>query len=138
MPKATLKVFREKNGDIPVEIWLDVLERKVPLAHAKLLEAIQYVEQLGHEADRPYSGTLGRGIHEIRVKQRKIHYRVLYFFHGSNVICLSQGIIKKTDRVPPNEIDKAVDRMKLVKKDPSTYLADWQLFDEDSEDDEND
>jgi phage-related protein len=137
MPKATLKVFREKNGEIPVEIWLEVLERKVPLAYAKMLAAIQYVEQLGYEAERPQSGTLEQGIYEVRAKERKIHYRVLYFFQGRNVICLSHGIIKQTDRVPPKDIAKAVARMKLVEHDPSTYLADWTLVNGNVEDDEN-
>jgi len=138
MPKATVKVFREKNGDVPLDIWLGVLERRVPLAYVKVLEAIQYVEQLGYEADRPYAGTLERGIYEIRVKERRIHYRVLYFFLHGNVICLSHGIIKDTDRVPPKEIDKAVERMLLVKNDPSTHLAEWKIdnWDIDDEDEE--
>ena len=130
MPKATLKVFREKNGEIPVEIWLNEIERKVPLAYAKIIDAIQYVEQLGYEAERPHSSHLEGGIYEVRIKERRIHYRVLYFFRRGNVICLSHGIIKRTDRVPPKDIEKAVVRMKLVEGDPSAYLATWTLVNE--------
>ena len=39
-----------------------------------------------------------------------LQVRILYFFDGKRVV-LTQGFLKKTSAVPPEEIDRAVRRM---------------------------
>ena len=57
---------------------------------------------------------------------RRVQYRILYFFCGSNVACLSHGITKE-DEVPDVEIDLAVRRKLQVQRDPERFTAEWEI-----------
>jgi phage-related protein len=71
---------------------------------------------------RPAADFLRDGIYELRASHGSAQYRVLYFFHGRDVVVLSHGI-KKSQRVPSVEIDRAVARKQLVMKDPARYAG---------------
>ena len=66
MPQAELLVFREANGRIPVEDWLDSLPTKV---RAKCLNCLRLLAASGHELRRPLADLLRDGIHELRPSQ---------------------------------------------------------------------
>jgi hypothetical protein len=51
---------------------------------------------------------------------RILQYRILYFFHGRNTVVLSHGITK-SQKVPAQEIERAIVRKQLVLRDPSRY-----------------
>ncbi|MBU2573385.1 MAG: type II toxin-antitoxin system RelE/ParE family toxin [Elusimicrobia bacterium] len=48
------------------------------------------------------------GIRELRIRLGTNRYRAFYFFIRGNYIVITHGILKKTDEVPPGEIDKAL------------------------------
>lgn len=50
------------------------------------------------------------GIYELRARVKRVQYRMLYFFHGQQVIVLTHGIIKQQAAVPAIEIERAVRR----------------------------
>lgn len=53
------------------------------------------------------------GLYELRVKFRGMCYRILFII--KEAICwLLHAIVKKTDKLPPNDIKTALDRAKLV------------------------
>ena len=54
-----------------------------------------------------------------------VNYRILYFFSGSNVVCLSHGFTKES-KVPDAEIDLALRRKRLVERDRDKYTAEWE------------
>src|SRR5215212_6751969 len=112
MPQADIFVFRDADGESPLMIWLDELELTDPRAHAKCLQRILVLSRLGNELRRPLADTLRDGIRELRARIGTVEYRILYFFQGANVVCLSHGITKKA-AVPPEEIDLAILRKKL-------------------------
>jgi hypothetical protein len=60
------------------------------------------------------------------MKVGTVNYRILYFFCGSNVVCLSHGFTKEGE-VPDAEIETALKRRKLVEKDRDKYTADWEM-----------
>ena len=81
---------------------------------------LEFLEKMGPQLREPYSKSLGDGIFEIRAKQGSDISRVLYFFMVGRRIILTNGFVKKTDKTPPREIDKA-----------KRYRADYQQREED-------
>ena len=56
---------------------------------------------------KPYSKHLSEGIFELRAKVGADITRVLYFFYVERYIILTNGFIKKTQKTPPKEIERA-------------------------------
>jgi hypothetical protein len=126
MPQTTLLVYRKKPGNVPLTEWLDYLERVEPKAYIACLDFIQQLERFGHELRRPIADKVEGKIHELRPKVGKVHYRVLYFFCGKNVACMTHGFTKEGP-IPPIEIDRANTARKLVESDQDRYTADWEI-----------
>ena len=124
MPQTTIKIFRQANGNIPVEEWLENLAITKSKVYKKFLQRILLLSEVGFEMDRPLAATLRNGIYELRVKSGRVNYRILYFFSGRNVVVLSHGLTKKK-KVPDEDINRAISRKALVKKDPNKYTAEW-------------
>ena len=55
----------------------------------------------------PYSKPLSEGIFELRARVGTDISRVLYFFFVGHRIVLTNGFIKKTQKTPPAEIERA-------------------------------
>ena len=97
--------YEATTGECPIRTFLDGLGTK---ERAKILAAVDLLEEEGPNLHRPYTDYLRDGIHELRVRVSRIRYRVLYFFCNRSEIVLTHGITKKTGRVPETEIDRAV------------------------------
>ena len=119
MPLTELLVFRHENGRVPIEEWLDALPAK---AQAKCLYYMRLLSVFGHDLRRPVAGSLRDGIYELRPSHQGVQYRVLYFFHGQDVVVLSHGITKD-QKVPDAEIRRAIQRKRLVSADPGRYTT---------------
>ena len=74
---------------------------------AKILKTIAMLQNNGTELRMPYSEYLEDGIFEIRAKVGTDISRVLYFFVVGHKIILTNGFIKKTQKTPKGEIEKA-------------------------------
>jgi phage-related protein len=66
---------------------------------------------------RPVADYLRDGIYELRVGLRGSNYRLLYFFHGRDMVIVSHGLIKERV-VPPKEIELAIHRHNDFARDP--------------------
>jgi hypothetical protein len=127
MPLTEVLVFRPgQSADPPLINWLNELERTESKAYSKCLARILMLHQHGHELRRPSADILRDGIHELRIHHDSVNYRILYFFSGKDVACLAHGITKEK-KVPDAEIDRAVQRKKLVEKDRERYTAEWEF-----------
>lgn len=102
--KFEIDFYRKEDGSCPVEEFLDGLDIKM---RAKLLKTVELLEMYGHQVREPYSKPLDDGIFEIRAKQGNTITRVLYFFFVGRNIILTNGFVKKTQKTPLSEIDKA-------------------------------
>ena len=69
MPSTELLVFRQANGRVPMEEWLDSLSAK---ARAKCLYYMRLLAAFGHELRRPVADSLRDGIHELRPSHQGI------------------------------------------------------------------
>jgi phage-related protein len=115
---ATEVVFyRDEDGDIPLQAWLDGLEKK---PREKCLVRLARLEELGHELRRPDADYLRDGIYELRAAYRRIQYRMLYFFHGKERAVVSHGLVKEAS-VPPKEIDRALLRKRRFEDAPQDH-----------------
>lgn len=117
MPPTKVVFYKDRENKVPVLEWLKSLP---PKAQDKCVVKIERLAALGHELRRPEADYLRDKIYELRIGLQGINYRILYFFHGNKAAVLAVGVIKEK-RVPPAEIDKAVELREEFEKDPQTH-----------------
>ena len=96
--------YKTFDGKSPVEEFLDGLDTKM---RAKILMSVRFVKQYGYNSREPYSKFLDDGIFELRAITGSDISRVLYFFTVGQKIVLTNGFIKKTQKTPKGEIERA-------------------------------
>ena len=92
------------NGDKPVKLFIDKLDSKLKV---KMMFSVKLLKELGYKLREPYSKHLEDGIFELRVQAGNNISRVLYFFYVGNKLILTHGFIKKTQKTPREEIERA-------------------------------
>lgn len=92
------------DGEEPAKDFLKSLDIKM---RAKMLRTISILQNNGYELREPYSKHLTDGIFELRAKVGTDISRVLYFFVIGRKIILTNGFIKKTQKTPQEEIERA-------------------------------
>ncbi|MBF0491956.1 MAG: type II toxin-antitoxin system RelE/ParE family toxin [Deltaproteobacteria bacterium] len=120
MPNVEVIFYQEQDGSSPVRKWVNELPNKI---RAKARVRIERLAELGHELRRPEADYLRDDIYELRWRVQSVNYRILYFFHGREVVVLAQGLTKERE-VPPGDIDLAIKRKKEFSKNPKlhTYI----------------
>ena len=104
----TVNFYRLPNGNSPVEEFLDSLTGKQA---QKVLWVLQLIEELD-VIPRQYFKKLvdSEGIWEVRIQFGNDIFRLLGFFDGGTLLILTNGLAKKTQKTPPQEIALAVRR----------------------------
>ncbi len=131
MPRADVYFFLAGDGTVPVLTWLQQLQRQDQRAYAKCVVRIQRLAAEGHALRRPEADYLRDGIYELRVRRGHVNYRILYFFHGQNVVILAHGLTKE-DQVPDADIERAVRRKITFEANPKDHI--WEKTDDAQED----
>ncbi|MBI3553902.1 MAG: type II toxin-antitoxin system RelE/ParE family toxin [Elusimicrobia bacterium] len=101
-----LKFFRRERGDQPV---LEFLKALLKPARTAAGAALAGLEENGPSLRRPRADYLRDGIYELRFSSERMAYRILYFFDGSEIV-LTNAFVKKTWKVPTEEIERALRR----------------------------
>jgi hypothetical protein len=112
-----IRFYCEEDGSCPFKDWLDKQNSK---AVEKITGYILHLSNHGYRIRRPHSDYLGSGIYELRPTYCGINYRVLYFFHGREIIIITSGLIKER-RIPKRELGIAIRRMKEFRENPNKY-----------------
>jgi hypothetical protein len=120
MPTTRIIFFQDETGHAPVLDWLKGLQRENAKAWAKCRAKIVLLSQAGHELRRPAADFLRDGIYELRAKEGRVQYRILYFFHGRNVAVLSHGLSKE-DTIPVVDLVRAMKRKRQFEQDPERH-----------------
>ena len=102
--KFEVEFYETKNGIQPAREFILLQEKKFI---AKTLDMIQLLQDNGYQLREPYSKALEDGIFELRIKLGNNISRIMYFFYVDQHIILTNGFIKKTQKTPRNEIEKA-------------------------------
>ena len=104
MENFDVQYYDLPDGTMPAREFLSGLDKKM---RAKLFRAITLLQADGNELREPDSKHLSEGIFELRAKVGPDISRVLYFFVVGRRVILTHGFIKKTNKTPPAEIDRA-------------------------------
>ena len=99
-----IEFYQLSNGKEPAKEFLMSLGVKI---RAKMADTISLLQDNGYELREPYSKHLANGIFELRAKVGSDATRVLYFFYVDRRIILTNGFVKKTQKTPMGEIEKA-------------------------------
>jgi len=100
--------YMDLKGRQPAKDFINGFDEKT---RAKILARIEYLEKYWHEVRRPLVDKIDRDLYEIRVEFAWNNVRVLYGYMFKEYIVLLHGLVKKTDRIPVNDKDKARLRM---------------------------
>lgn len=119
MPETKVYFYKEE-GTVPMVDWLKEISRKDRKAVVKCFAQIELLKTYGYELHRPYADFLRDGIYELRVSFRHVQYRILYFFHGQNLVLLTHGL-EKEGKVPDIEIDRAIERKSKFEAKPEDH-----------------
>ncbi len=98
--------YEKANGRIPAREFLESLTDQ---EHVYVEKSFDRLQKYGRKLGRPYFAYLRDDIYELRVRTRNRQLRFLCFFNGKQVIIITHAIIKKGEKVPDSEIDKAID-----------------------------
>lgn len=103
---AKVFFYQLKNGKRPIDKFF----RSLPdiKTKAKIISIIQRLESSGSVMLKPpESKKLTDTIWELRIKYNKNIYRLLFFTQPDETYIITNGFIKKTDKTPEIEIEKA-------------------------------
>jgi phage-related protein len=107
--------YRKEDGMYEVEFYrdhrgrcqvIDFLGRLQIRERAKVTKWIEMLERQGPDLPRPYADIVQGKIRELRIGFGTNEYRFLYFFYGKKIL-ITHGFIKKTDKVPVEDIEMA-------------------------------
>jgi len=107
----TVNYFTDTMGKQPVKEWIDTLDIKLQL---KIFRAFELLEDFNINLKAPYVKPLEDKLYELRIKDQKGIYRVIYFAHTGKEFIMLNGFIKKSQKTPKKEIELAKTRMKEV------------------------
>lgn len=99
-----VEFYKLENGERPVISFLNTLDKKM---RTKAAMSLQLLEQYGNQLREPQSKYIEDGIFELRIKFSSDITRIFYFFFRDNKIILTNGFIKKTQKTPRSELNKA-------------------------------
>jgi phage-related protein len=121
MPATRIVLFQDAKGEVPVLKWLNKLAKLDKKGYANCIARIEQLSEYGFELRRPAADFLRDGIYELRAKHVRVQYRILYFFHGQNVVILAHAIIKEDNEVPDRDIELASTYKDLFVLNPEIY-----------------
>ncbi len=79
---------------------------------ANLLHILELIEEFGPDLGKPHTAPMGKGLFEIRAKGKEGIGRSLFCTRKGKEIIILHSFVKKTQRTPKKELDRARKRMK--------------------------
>jgi phage-related protein len=103
-----VQFYQTENGVEPVRKWL---KEELTEEDRKIIGEDVKTVQEGFPMGMPLVRSLGSGLWEVRsnITGKRIA-RILFFHHADRLILL-HGFVKKTQKTPNTEINKALDRL---------------------------
>lgn len=126
MPRTTVYIYAEENGESPVLEWLKELSQSNTRALDACIARVKLLAMMGHELRRPHADMLRDGIYELRARVGNVNYRLLYFFHSKDIAVVAHGLTKEAE-VPARDIERAIERRRRYEQDPAKHRATLDL-----------
>ncbi len=116
--KLIVVFYKEDSGREPVRIWLKGLEKHETRKIGEDLQTLQYQWPIG----MPLVDNLGKGLWELRTRLDTRISRII-FVVKNDCIFLLHGLIKKTEKTPPQDIKLATKRLKKLELQGTIYYG---------------
>ena len=117
-----LVAYRTRRNTVAELVsFLDDLRTKNTDAYDGCLALLDLLAARGHRLRRPHSGTLGKGLFELRCREGGIQVRMLYAFEGTGLAVLTHGMVKKQGPVPRAEMRRAHRRLARYRENPEKH-----------------
>ncbi len=101
----TVIFYKTKEGRCPVKELLDSLDGK---AAQKIIWVLNLLEDMDNIPSLYFKKLIGSdGIWECRIKYGSNIYRIFCFMLDNSCVVLTHGFIKKTQKTPASEIERA-------------------------------
>lgn len=97
--------YRTSDGKCPIEKFLNSLPGKVAQKVTWVLNLLEDLDIVPSSYFKKLTGT--EEIWECRVQFGSNAYRIFCFFVDNSVVVLTHGFVKKSQKTPRNEIEKA-------------------------------
>lgn len=94
-----IKYYETARGQKPVEEFIDTLEENMQV---KVLRQISLLKEYGNKLREPHSSPIGNGIFELRIIESGNIVRIFYFFIVEKTVVLTNGIVKKKQKLSPS------------------------------------
>lgn len=104
-----IKFYETASGNCPVKEFLESLDSKQA---QKVTWVMHLVRDLPQPPNQYFKKLVGSDLWEVRTTYGGNAFRLLGFFDGDQLIVLTSGFTKKTQKTPKQEIDTAQARMK--------------------------
>lgn len=101
----TVTFYRTADGKCPVQDFLDSLSGKVAQKVTWVLSLLEDLDVVPSLYLKKLGGT--EEIWECRIQFGSNAYRVFCFFANNSVVVLTHGFVKKSQKTPKHEIEKA-------------------------------
>ena len=104
MEDFELIFYRKANGECPVSDFISSLNK---VMRFKLLHQLDLLELYGNHPKGDFTKPLGDGFFEVRAQNKTDITRIMFFFDKNRKIILTNGFVKKTQRLPASELETA-------------------------------
>lgn len=101
--------YKTENGSSPVEEFLETLTDKQA---QKVAWVLRVIRDLDFAPKEYFKKLVNTDIWEVRIQLGSNIFRILGFIEGNNIIVLTNGFQKKSQKTPVKEIELAEKRMK--------------------------
>ena len=103
-------VFYSYNNKTPMDEILEELQKNEKL-EAKFFRELELLQMFGH-LEEPHVKALENGIFELRIIQGNNQARTIFFYVVRKQIIMTHGFIKKTNKTPRVELNRALEYKK--------------------------
>jgi phage-related protein len=103
-----IKFYKTASGKVPVKEFLDSLSSKHAQKVAWVLELIERLDQIPVQYFKKLKST--DDIWEVRARIGSYSFRILGFIEGDEIIILTNGFSKKSQKTQKKEINLAEQR----------------------------
>ena len=110
--KCQVELYQKVNSEYPV---LSFIQSLPPKHRAKVEREVNLLEEFGINLTYPHTlkieGSAYKDLWELRIKFGSDISRIFYFLHIEETFVLLNGFVKKTDKTPIRELEKAKNYM---------------------------
>lgn len=104
MKEFEIVFYKKANGDCPVSDFLNSLNK---VMRFKMMHSLDLLELYGNRPRGDHSKFVEDGIFEVRAQTKTDITRIMFFFDADRKIVLTNGFVKKSQRMPASELETA-------------------------------